>query len=142
MRVRITRLDPTIPLPEHKTAGAVAFDIAPRVNTVVASGATVRIPTGLIIKTPPGYALIIVSRSSTPERKGLLLPNGIGILDQDYCGPTDELHLLVYNFTEAPVTVKKGERIAQGLFVPIERAEWDEGPAAATSRGGFGSTGI
>lgn len=141
MKVRITRLDPTIELPEYKTAGAVAFDIAPRVDVVVVPHATIRIPTGLIIKTPPGYALIIASRSSTPERKGLLLPNGIGILDQDYCGPTDELHILIYNFTETPVIIKKGERIAQGLFIPIERAEWDEGPAAATSRGGFGSTG-
>jgi dUTP pyrophosphatase len=66
----------------------------------------------------------------------------VGIIDQDYCGPNDEIKLSLYNFGDAPVTLARGERIGQALFVKIERGEWNEvttidGP----SRGGFGSTG-
>ncbi len=141
MKIHITRLHSTVPLPAYQTAGSVAFDLASACDLVIEPHATARIPTGLVIATPSGYALLVASRSSTPQKKGLLPPHGIGILDQDYCGPTDELQILVYNFTDAPVAVGKGERIAQGLFVPIERAEWEEGAAAEKNRGGFGSTG-
>ncbi|MBI4133145.1 dUTP diphosphatase [Candidatus Uhrbacteria bacterium] len=142
MQVRITRLDPSVPLPRYHTNGSVAFDLSSRMDMTVPSRTTARVPTGLVIATPPGYALIITLRSSTPERKGLLMPHGTGLSDQDFCGPHDELHLLVYNFTDAPVTITKGERIGQGFFTPIEKVIWEEGmPQATISRGGFGSTG-
>ncbi len=73
-------------------------------------------------------------------KKGLVVANAIGIIDQDYCGPTDEVKVQAYNITDAPVTVERGERIAQGMFLPVERAEWVEGTPNATDRGGFGST--
>jgi dUTP pyrophosphatase len=112
-----------------------------RVETTVAPGAIARVPANVIVETPPGYMLLIAARSSTPGKKGLTLPNGIGVIDQDYCGPDDEVQLLVYNFTAAPVTVARGERIAQGVFVRVARAEWAETDSAARpSRGGFGST--
>ena len=63
------------------------------------------------------------------------------MIDQDYCGPQDEVLVQVYNFTARPVTVARGERIAQGLFVRVDRAAWEETPAAERpTRGGFGST--
>lgn len=142
LTVDITRVDPTLPLPAYTTAGSVGFDLLARCETVVEPGAIARVPANVIVATPPGYALLIASRSGTPAHKGLTPPHGIGIVDGDYRGPGDEILIQVYNFTAQPVTVRRGERIAQGLFVRVDRAEWRELPSApGTSRGGFGSTG-
>ncbi len=101
------------------------------------------VSTGLIIATPPGYALLIAARSSLFKKKGLMLANSVGVVDQDYCGPTDVLMLPLWNPGDTPVDIVRGERLAQGFFTPIERAEWNEGAAISdTSRGGHGSTGL
>lgn len=142
MRIRIRRLDPAIALPAYHSADAVAFDFSARVEAAVAPGAVALIPTGLVIEVPAGHALLVVARSSLPIRKRLMVANGVGIIDRDYCGPTDEIKVEVYNFSDVPVTIARGERIAQGLIVPVARAEWEEvADAQAPSRGGFGSTG-
>ena len=88
---------------------------------------TGRVPCNVVIEVPPGYALIVASRSSTPARKGLLKANGIGIIDQDYCGDTDEIQALFYNVTTSAVIVERGERIAQALLVPAPRVTWERG---------------
>ena len=81
---------------------------------------------------------------STPLKKGLIVANGVGVIDQDYCGPADEVKIQVLNFTAAPVQITKGDRLAQGLFIPIARADWQEAPGDLRdgSRGGFGATEI
>ncbi len=143
MTVRISRIDPTLPLPAYHTAGSVAFDLRIRVDATIAPGATAMLPTNLIIEVPTGFVLLIIARSSLMKR-GLVLANGVGVIDQDYCGPNDELHLALRNVTDQPVGVKHGDRLAQGLFTPIERAEWMEVAHAnitAATRGGWGSTG-
>lgn len=143
MNARIKRIDPTLPLPRYATAGAVAFDLCARETTEIAPGATARVPCNVVIEVPPGYALIVASRSSTPVRKGLLKANGIGIIDQDYCGDGDEIQALFYNVTDSPVVVERGERIAQALLVPAPRVTWVEVTSLdADDRGGFGSTGV
>ena len=142
MNVRIKRIDPTLPLPRYATAGAVAFDLCARTTVTIAPRETARVPCNVVIEVPPGYALIVASRSSTPVRKGLLKANGVGIIDQDYCGDTDEIQALFYNVTGAPVIVERGERIAQALLVPTPRVAWEEVTQFGTDdRGGFGSTG-
>lgn len=142
MRVPITRVDPSLPLPTYATDGSVGFDFTTRVTTEVAPGGMARIPSNLIVATPPGYMLLVAVRSSTPSRTGLRLSNAIGIVDQDYAGPKDEIHLDVWNPTDRPVVVKRGDRIAQGVFVSVAVARWDERETPdAPSRGGFGSTG-
>jgi dUTP pyrophosphatase len=72
-----------------------------------------------------------------------MVANGVGVIDADYCGEHDEIKVQVINVTQAPVTVVKGDRIAQGLLIPVTRAEWQEadGPLRDGSRGGFGATG-
>jgi len=85
--------------------------------------------------------LLVTLRSSTPRRKGLLVPHGVGIIDKDYCGEGDEIMLQVYNFLDEAVTVQRGERIAQGMFVPIMQVNWNEVDEVGKGRGGFGSTG-
>ena len=142
MQIKIKRLDKELPLPAYQTAGSAGFDIYARENSVIASKAIALVPSNLIIATPPGYMLVVASRSSTPKRKGLMVANGIGIIDSDYSGPEDEVKILVYNFTDNEVTVEKGERIAQGLFVKVEQGQWEEvDQMEAKTRGGFGSTG-
>jgi dUTP pyrophosphatase len=142
MKVRIKRLDRGLPLPAYQTAGSVGCDLYARLTTVIPPRSLARVPANVIIQTPPGYMFLVASRGSTPFKKGLMLANGVGIGDQDFCGPEDEYQIAVYNFTDQPVTVERGERIAQGIFVPVAVAEWVEVEAVdGPSRGGFGSTG-
>ena len=141
-RVKIIRIDKTLPIPEYQTKGAVAFDLYAREDAVVAPKEITRIPGNVIIQTPPGYMLVVVPRSSTPRKYGLSIPQGIGIIDQDFCGPEDELILQLYNFTDKPVTIERGTRLAQAVLVKIALAEFEEvNEIAPNSRGGFGSTG-
>ena len=98
MQIKIKRIDKELPLPAYQTAGSAGFDIYARENTVIAPKAIALVPSNLIIATPPGYMLVIASRSNTPKRKGLMVANGIGIVDSDYSGPEDEIKILVYNF--------------------------------------------
>jgi dUTP pyrophosphatase len=109
---------------------------------VVMPGEVSLVPTGLVIEVPEGHLLGVFARSSTPLKRGLIVANGVGVVDPDYCGAKDEIKIEVFNFTATPVAVARGDRLAQGIFLPFARAEWREGPAPdAPTRGGFGSTG-
>ena len=142
MEVGITRVDSSLPLPEYHTPGSAAFDLYSRIDMVIEAKSIALVPTNVIIQTPPGYMLAVVTRSSTPKRKGLSVPHGIGIIDQDYCGQDDEIQLQVYNFTSQSAEIKRGERVGQAVFVRVDQAVWNEHTQAQDqSRGGFGSTG-
>ena len=141
MKVRIKRIDRSLPLPVYETEGSVGFDLLAREETTIAPEEIVLIPANVIVEVPAGYALIVASRSSTPRKHGLTKPHGIGVIDNDYCGPADEVKIQVKNFRQAPVTIQKGQKIAQGLFVKVDRLEFEEvDEMKARSRGGFGST--
>src|ERR1700738_87370 len=142
LNVKIKRIDTGLPLPAYATEGSVGFDLMCREDTEVAPRMLGRIPGNLIVQTPPGYMLLLTMRSSTARRKGLLIPNGVGVIDQDYSGEGDELLVSVYNFKDEAVFVHYGERIAQGIFVPITRVVWQEVDEMGQARGGFGSTGV
>lgn len=141
--VRIRRLDPAVALPDYQTAGAAGFDLAASADVEIPAGAIALVPTGLVIQVPPGHCLGIFARSSTPLKRGLMVANGVGVIDEDYCGPADEVKIQLLNFTQAAVQVKRGDRLAQGLFIPVTRAVWQEAAEDLRegSRGGFGATG-
>lgn len=140
MKIRIKRLDTALPLPEYHTSGAVAFDLSARVDMTIAPRSVARIPANIIVEVPPGHMLYIKDRSSLAVKKGLLAT--AGFIDQDYCGEKDEILFQVYNISDAPVAIGRGERLGQGVFIKIERAEWQEAQEMKKdSRGGFGSTG-
>ena len=141
LQVAIRRIDTGLPLPTYATAGSVGFDLLCREDTEIAPRTVELIPSNVIVRIPEGYMLMLTLRSSTPLRKGLLIPNGVGIIDQDYCGEGDELRVQVFNFREEAVLVKRGERIAQGIFIPVTRVSWVEVDEMGQGRGGFGSTG-
>lgn len=142
MIIRIKRIDKRLPFPQYHSKGAVGCDLYARVTTKIPPKSLARIPANVIVETPPGYMFLVASRGSTPFKKGLLPPHGVGIGDQDFSGPEDEYDIAVYNFTDDEVIVKRGERIAQGIFVPIEVVEFEEvEEILPNSRGKFGSTG-
>jgi dUTP pyrophosphatase len=142
MQIFIQRIDTELALPKYESNGAVGFDLVTRETTVIEAGKIGLVPGNVIVKVPEGYALFLIPRSSLPRKKGLICPHSIGVIDQDYHGEKDELMVQVQNITNAPVTVERGERIAQGIFVKVEQAEWIEVEShGAESRGGFGSTG-
>jgi dUTP pyrophosphatase len=141
MRLHITRRDPSVPLPTYGSPGAAGFDLAAAEDVEVPPQAIRLIGTGLVIKVPDGYFLAVFARSSTPLKRGLMVANGVGVIDSDYCGATDEVKIPLINMTDRPASIRRGDRIAQGIVLPAPRAEFVEGEAAETARGGFGSTG-
>jgi len=140
MKVKIKRIDTTLPLPTYHTPGAVAFDLYSRIDLTIQPHAVERIPTNIIVAIPEGHMLQIKDRSSTLKRKGLLV--GTGYIDQDFCGEQDEILLQVYNITNQEIIIEKTERLGQAAFVKIEKPEWEEVTQMSNnSRGGFGTTG-
>jgi dUTP pyrophosphatase len=100
------------------------------------------VPTGLRIALPPGYEAQIRPRSGLALRFGIGMVNSVGTIDSDYRGP---LQVLLINFGHEPVTLARGDRIAQLVVAPVVRATWDEVetlPHSSRGEGGFGSTGI
>ena len=142
LNVRIRRLRRDIPLPRYESDRAAAFDFSAADGVTIEPGGVALVPTGLVIEVPDGMFLGIFARSSTPLKRGLMVANGVGVVDPDYCGPADEVKIAVVNFTDAAVTVQRGDRIAQGIFLPAPRVTWDEADRLRDdSRGGFGATG-
>ena len=142
MQIKFHRLSSDVPVPEYKTAGAVAFDLVVSEGGILNPGESRLFPTGLIIEIPKGYTLVLAPRSSN-AKKQIKFANGIGIIDQDYHGPTDQLFLALHNFGPTPYSVEKGERLGQGMFVPIAIADFIEVDGFDDAyRGSFGSTGL
>ena len=140
--VRVRRLDSTVALPAYQTPGAAGFDLAASADVTIPPGTIALVPTGLVIQVPQGHFLGIFARSSTPLKKGLMVANGVGVIDQDYCGPADEVKIQVLNFTQHPVEVKAGDRLAQGVILACAHVDFEETETVtAATRGGFGSTG-
>lgn len=142
MKVAIRRIDKSVPLPEYKTPGAVAMDCCAREDTTVEPQSFGYIPLNMAIKPPTGHFVLLAARSSLHKR-GLMPSNGIGIGDEDFSGDEDEYKAAVYNFTNEPVEVKKGDRVAQMMVLPYDRVVWEEvATLGSNNRGGFGTTGI
>ena len=142
MRLKIKRLQSAVGLPEPATARAAGFDLAAAADMEIPPRSVRLVGTGLVIAVPEGHFLGIFARSSTPLKRGLMVANGVGVVDADYCGPADEVKVQVINVTTSPVHVAAGDRIAQGMVLAAPRLELVEQPLAdRASRGGFGSTG-
>lgn len=167
IKVKIKRMREGVQLPEYKSALASGFDLAAAEDVLVRPGETVVVPTGIAVEIPEGYELQIRPRSGVSKRTRLRLPNTPGTVDADYRG---EVGVLVENTvppTKASGTVligmdgqwietndlypvgtyliRRGDRIAQGVIVPVVRAEFvevDELSETERGAGGFGSTGV
>ena len=132
---------PNVNLPKRATKGAAGYDFECATETVCPAHSITLIPTGIKAQIDEGYYLQLAVRSSTPKKKGLILANGIGIVDEDYYNnPDNEGHIMfqVYNITDNDVIIPAGERIGQGVFIKYILTDDDYVNTLRT--GGFGST--
>lgn len=141
MKIPIKRFDKNLPLPEYKTSGAAGFDLSAREAQVIPARSIAHVPLNVAIAPPEGYFVLLTARSSL-HKKGLMLANGVGVIDGDYSGNEDEYIAVLYNYTDNEAHVNIGDRLVQGVLVPYVQAEWGEvDDMGNTSRGGFGTTG-
>ncbi|KRL66417.1 dUTP diphosphatase [Companilactobacillus versmoldensis] len=104
----------------------------------------VLVPTGVKAYMQSDEVLIISSRSSNPLKRGLSIPNGIGVVDADYynnSGNEGELFIQLVNFFPKDFHIKKGDRLAQGIFIKYLTTDDDQG-GLKERQGGFGSSGV
>jgi len=144
-RVRVLRLpnNPDLPLPTRQTTGSAGFDLASaEPDFVLAPGERRLVSTGLAIELPAGMEGQVRPRSGLALRFGITMPNAPGTIDSDYRG---ELRVILQNGGGAPVTIARGDRIAQLIFARFEVPELVDATALEESgrgAGGFGSTGV
>ncbi len=130
-----------IPLPRRATAGSAGYDFVAPAETVVPAGGSALICTGIRAEMEPGWVLMLFPRSSLGFKTGIRLANSVGIIDSDYAFAKNEGHIMVKlrNPSGQEVTIGRGERFCQGVFLPYGTAEEDSDFAERS--GGFGSTG-
>ena len=144
-QVRILRLpsNPDLPLPERATPHAAGYDLRSADPDFVLERDEIRlVGTGLAMELPEGIECQVRPRSGLATRHGVTMPNAPGTIDPDYRG---ELRVPLQNLGAGPVTIRRGERIAQMIFARFEVLEVTEvGALSLTQRGegGFGSTGL
>ena len=127
---------------KYQTPGACAFDFQATETITINPGEFKLVDTGMVVETPIGYVLQTQPRSGTFKNLGIMQTNSVGIIDCDYCGDNDTIKFPFINMRKEPITIEAGTRIGQGMFVKIERAEFEMVESMNNAdRGGFGSTG-
>ena len=130
-----------IPLPKRATKGSAGYDFVSPLEVTVPAGGSALIPTWIRAEMEPGWVLMLFPRSSLGFRHALRLSNTVGVIDSDYAFAKNEGHIMVKlrNPLSEPVTIGRGDRFCQGVFLPYGTAE-EDGDFAERS-GGMGSTG-
>ncbi len=131
-----------IELPKRGTYFSAGYDLKSAETVVIGAGETVLVPTGLKVLLPDNEFLAIYPRSSLAGKYGITLANCVGIVDSDYHNNSDNeghVQVLLKNTTDSDYVVKKGDKIAQGIFQEYKRVANDSPCGPRT--GGFGSTG-
>ena len=131
-----------VQLPLRATAHSAGYDIAAAEDIEFQPGEIKAVPTGLKAYMQADEVLYLYDRSSNPTKRGLVLANSVGVIDSDYynnAGNEGQLFVQLMNITDKPVSVAKGDRIAQAVFAPFLVA--DDDAAEGLRTGGFGSTG-
>jgi len=142
VEILLQRLDPDLPAPAYAHPGDAGADLRSAIDLTLAPGERILVPTGVGIALPEGYVALVHPRSGLAARHGLSIVNTPGTVDAGYRG---EIKVLLIN-TDAtePVTLHRGDRIAQLVVQRVERAvfvEVDALPDSARGAGGYGSTG-
>ena len=142
MQVKVKSLDPRAQLPVYATTGAACFDICTiSDNTDILTGDSTVFKTGLSFEIPEGHVMMVYSRSGHGFKQGLRLSNTTGIIDSDYRG---ELMVKLHNDGVKTAHIATGERIAQGMIVPVQQVQFalvSELSDTDRGTGGLGSTG-
>ena len=130
-----------ISLPRRATAGSAGYDFICPADVTLAPGEAVTIPTGIRCEMQSGWVLMLFPRSGLGFKHQVRLANTVGVIDADYFHAANEGHIMVriVNGGDHVVSIAKGERFCQGIFLPHGLAEEDE--VFSDRTGGFGSTG-
>lgn len=146
VRVSLKRLPEGegLPLPAYMSDLAAGADVCAAVpdEITLIPGARALVPTGLSIAVPAGYEAQIRPRSGLALKQGVIVLNTPGTIDADYRGP---VQVILANLGTEPVTIRRGDRIAQMIIAPVSRATFElveELPETGRGEGGFGSTGV
>jgi len=144
MIVLDARLGSEFPLPDYATAASAGMDLRAMIEAplLLESGASALIPSGMAIHIgDPAICAILLPRSGLGHKHGIVLGNGVGLIDADYQGP---LMISCLNRSSEAFTVSPGDRIAQLVFMPIVRAclvRVESFSPSGRGEGGFGSSG-
>jgi dUTP pyrophosphatase len=143
VRFRVAERFADLAPPHYASEGAAGADLRAALDEplTIPPGGRALVPTGLVLEIPTGFEGQVRARSGLALKKGLALANGVGTIDADYRG---EVGVAVVNLGAEPVTVARGERVAQLVIAPVARAtfaEADELRGSVRGAGGFGSTG-
>jgi dUTP pyrophosphatase len=145
LKILDPRLGREIPLPAYATDGSAAMDLRAAVEgpLTIEPGDSALVPTGLAMHIgDPRWCATILPRSGLGHKHGLVLGNLVGLIDADYQGP---LMVSCWNRGREAFTIEPGDRIAQLLFLPVGRAQWqvvEDFEPSTRGTGGFGSTGV
>ena len=130
-----------LPLPARATEHAAGLDVVAAEDVTLAPGRRHAVATGFAVAIPHGYEVQVRPRSGLALKHGITCLNSPGTIDEDYRG---EVKVILANLGDAPFEIARGERIAQLVPAPVQRArfrEVDDLDATARGAGGFGSTG-
>lgn len=148
LAVAVKLLDADLALPQYANVGDAGLDLVARVDAVLAAGGgRVVVPTGIAIAVPLGWGGFVLPRSGLAARHGVTVVNGPGLVDAGYRG--EVMVPLINTDPVTPYVIRRGERIAQLLFLRVPAVEWavvDElppvpGGTAGRGEAGFGSSG-
>lgn len=141
MQVKIKKLTSDAVIPTYATPGSACFDISTTTTGIIPANHTAVLHTGLAFEIPQDHVMLVFSRSGHGFKRDVRLSNCVGVIDSDYRG-----ELLVKMRTDGyfNMPVESGDRIAQGMIIPVQQVAFlEEEELSDTSRGtgGFGSTG-
>jgi dUTP pyrophosphatase len=142
IRIEVTRLDPAAALPAYARDGDAGLDLHALADVTLPPSHRALVGTGLAVAIPTGYAGLVLPRSGLALTQGVTVLNAPGLVDAGYRG---ELKVLLVNHGDTPVTLRRGERVAQLVIQRVEQAELIEVaelPPSSRGTGGFGSTGM
>ncbi|MBS0502758.1 MAG: dUTP diphosphatase [Proteobacteria bacterium] len=131
-----------LPLPAYATAHAAGMDVVAAEDLTLAPGARHAVATGFAIAIPEGYEVQVRPRSGLALKHGVTCLNTPGTIDADYRG---EVKVILANLGSEPFAIARGDRIAQLVPAPVQRARFEEAAdldETARGAGGFGSTGV
>jgi dUTP pyrophosphatase len=144
LAVSIKLLDPDLVLPKYANVGDAGLDLVARVDVELApAGGRFVMPTGIAIAVPLGWGGFVLPRSGLAARNGVTVVNGPGLVDAGYRG--EIMVPLINTDPQVPYAIKRGERIAQLLFLPVPEVLWeltDELPGVPGGEGGRGAAGF
>ncbi len=145
MKILDSRVGRDFPMPQYKTEGSAGIDLSACLDNPITllPGATELIATGMAVYiSAPNWAAMLLPRSGLGHKHGIVLGNGVGLIDSDYQG---ELKVSCWNRSQQAFDIHPGDRIAQCIFVPVAQVQFElvEGfPETKRGTGGFGHTGV